>query len=65
LIPNRTTGTYWKTMTFIAALRHDGIIRSFPEEQVERIFGLAFALEQIGRHLDELADRVREIAASG
>jgi uncharacterized membrane protein YccC len=49
----------------LAALRRDGITRGFPEEEVERIFGLAFALEQIGRHLDELADRVREIAASG
>ena len=48
-----------------ATLRRDGIIRGFPEEEVERIFGLAFALEQLGRHLDELADRVQEIAASG
>jgi uncharacterized membrane protein YccC len=49
----------------LAALRHAGITRDLPEEAVERIFGLAFALEQIGRHLDELADRVREIAAAG
>ena len=49
----------------LAALRRDRITRELPEEAVERIFGLAFALEQIGRHLDELADRVREIAASG
>jgi hypothetical protein len=47
-----------------AALRRDGIIRELPEEATERIFGLAFALEQIGRHLDELADRIQEIAAS-
>jgi hypothetical protein len=48
-----------------AALRRDGILRALPNEAVERVFGFAFALEQIGRHLDELADRVREIAASG
>jgi uncharacterized membrane protein YccC len=47
-----------------AALRSDGILRALPDEAVERVFGFAFALEQIGRHLDELADRVREIAAS-
>jgi uncharacterized membrane protein YccC len=47
-----------------AALRRDGCTRALPEEAVERIFGLAFALEQTGRHLDELADRLREIAAS-
>ena len=47
----------------LAGLRRDGITRELPEEAVERIFGLAFALEQIGGHLDELADRTREIAA--
>jgi uncharacterized membrane protein YccC len=46
----------------IAALRRDGITRDLPDEAVERVFGLAFALEQIGRNLDELAGCVRDSA---
>lgn len=48
----------------IAALRRDGVTRALPEEAVERIFGLAFGFEQIGRNLSELAGRVRELADS-
>lgn len=48
----------------IAALRRDGVTRDLPEEAVERIFGLAFGFEQIGRNLGELAARVRELAGS-
>ena len=47
----------------IAALRRDGVTRSLPAEDVERIFGLAFGFEQIGRNLAELAGRVGELAA--
>jgi hypothetical protein len=46
----------------LAALRRDGVTRELPEEAVERIFGVAFGFEQIGRNLDELAGRVRELA---
>jgi hypothetical protein len=48
----------------LAALRREGMTRDLGEEAIERIFGLAFALEQLGRHLDELADRGREIHAA-
>ena len=44
------------------ALRRDGVTRDLPGDDVERVFGLAFALEQIGRNLDELANRAREAA---
>jgi len=44
------------------ALRRDGITRDLPDDDVERVFGLAFALEQIGRNLGDLADRAREAA---
>jgi len=47
--------------TELAALRRDGVTRELPEEAVERIFGLAFGLEQIGRNLAELLGRVREL----
>jgi uncharacterized membrane protein YccC len=46
----------------LAALRHDGVTRDLPEEAVQRLFGLAFGFEQIGRNLNELAGRVGELA---
>ncbi|MGC2414042.1 MAG: hypothetical protein WA459_15245, partial [Stellaceae bacterium] len=46
----------------LAALRQEGVTRELAEEAVERIFGLAFGFEQIGRNLSELAGRVRELA---
>jgi uncharacterized membrane protein YccC len=45
----------------LAALRRDGVTRALPEEAVQRLFGLAFGLEQIGRNLDELTGRVRDL----
>jgi hypothetical protein len=47
----------------IAALRRDGATRALPEEAVERVYGLAFAIDQLGQHLDELAVRVRELGS--
>jgi uncharacterized membrane protein YccC len=47
----------------LAALRRDGATRDLPAEAVERVFGLSFAIEQIGRNLSELAGRVRELRA--
>ena len=49
----------------LAALRHDGVTRDLPEEAVQRLFGMAFGLEQIGRNLGELAGRVGELADWG
>src|SRR5229473_2283110 len=46
----------------LAVLRRDGVTRALAEEAVQRLFGLAFGLEQIGRNLDELAGRTRELA---
>ena len=46
----------------LAALRREGVTRELSEEAVERIFGLAFGFEQLGRNLGELAGRVRELA---
>jgi uncharacterized membrane protein YccC len=46
----------------LVALRRDGVTRELAEEAVQRLFGLAFGFEQIGRNLDELAGRVREVA---
>lgn len=46
----------------LGTLRRAGTTRELPVEAVERIFGIAFGLEQLGRNLDELAGRVRELA---
>jgi len=49
----------------LAALRRDGATLALPEEAVERLFGLAFGFEQIGRNLGELAGRVGELTERG
>jgi uncharacterized membrane protein YccC len=45
----------------IAGLRRDGLTRSLGEEDVERVFGLAFALELTRRNLAEFAARIAEV----
>lgn len=45
-----------------AVLRHDPA-RALPVEEVERLFGIGFALDQFRRDLDDLAERARELAA--
>jgi uncharacterized membrane protein YccC len=44
----------------MAGLRSDGVTRALSGADVERVFGLGFALEQTCRNLSELAARVRE-----
>lgn len=44
----------------IAGLRGDGVTRALSGADVERVFGLGFALEQTCRNLADLAARVRE-----
>jgi hypothetical protein len=46
----------------VAALRLLGVTRELPDEAVARFFGLAFALEQLGANLDDLVERVGELA---
>lgn len=41
----------------MSGLRHQGLTRSLSDEAVERLFGLAFGLEQLRQHLAELAER--------
>jgi hypothetical protein len=48
----------------IAALRREGAAGSLPDDVAERLFALAFALEQLGRDLDGLAHCVNEFAQS-
>jgi hypothetical protein len=44
----------------MAALRREGLTRELPGDAIARIFGLAFALDQISRDLDDLASRAEE-----
>lgn len=46
----------------LAELRHQNVLRGLPDEALPRLFGLAFALEQLDRNLDDLAARVAEMA---
>jgi hypothetical protein len=41
-------------------LRAEGVTRALADGDIERVFGLAFALEQMRRNLDELASRVHD-----
>lgn len=44
--------------TAMAELRRQGVMRELSGEAAERVFGLAFALEQLRSNLGDLADRV-------
>src|SRR5262249_40323081 len=46
----------------IAALRRQGLTRELPDDAVERIFALDFALDQLHLHLRDLARCVAEFA---
>ena len=46
----------------MATLRREGAAGSLPDDSAERIFALAFALEQLGRDLDGLAHCVNEFS---
>jgi uncharacterized membrane protein YccC len=45
----------------VADLRRGGLTRDLPDEAVGRIFGLSFALEQLGSHLRDLTERANEV----
>lgn len=49
----------------IAALRQEGLTRSLPIEALERLFGLAFALEQLHQDLKELARWTSDFSQGG
>jgi uncharacterized membrane protein YccC len=46
----------------MAGMRRAGLTRELSGDAIARIFGLAFALEQLGRDLDDLASRANERA---
>jgi len=45
----------------MAEVRRLGLTHELSGEAVDRIFGLAFALEQLGENFKDLADRVCEL----
>jgi uncharacterized membrane protein YccC len=49
----------------MAAMRRDGITRGLSGEEIERVFGLSFALDQLRRNLDELVGHAGELALPG
>jgi uncharacterized membrane protein YccC len=49
----------------LAGLRRAGVTLELPVDAVERVFGIAFGIEQLGRNLEELAGRVGELADRG
>jgi uncharacterized membrane protein YccC len=44
-------------------VRRQGLTRSLPVDEVARLFGVGFALDQLRRDLDDLAERAGELAA--
>jgi hypothetical protein len=49
----------------IAALRREGLTQDLPVDEIERIFVLGFALEQLHQHFKDLNRSVEECARSG
>ena len=49
----------------IAELRRDGLTLALSDDDVGRVFGLSFGLEQMRRNIDDLAARAGELAARG
>jgi uncharacterized membrane protein YccC len=49
----------------VAALRAEGLIRGLSTAEVEGIFALGFALDQLGRDLADLAQRIQEYGDGG
>jgi uncharacterized membrane protein YccC len=49
----------------MAEMRRDGITRGLSGEEIERVFGLSFALDQLRRNLDDLAGHARDLALPG
>ena len=60
LVPLEQALTYFGSE--LATLRRDGVTRDLPAEAVERVFGLLFGLDEIGRNIEELSARIRELA---
>jgi hypothetical protein len=46
----------------VAGLRRDGLTRPLPGPAIERLFSLGFALDQLRRDAEDLAERVAELA---
>ena len=54
-----TAGAY---KTALDRVRRQGLTRSLSVDEVGRLFGIAFALDQLRRDLDDLAERATELA---
>src|SRR5581483_2745608 len=59
--PNRLDHAFAEFDAALVAIRRDGLARDLGVEDVERVFGLAFALEQTRRNLAEFAARAGEV----
>ena len=49
----------------VASLRRDGLTRALSRDEVERLFALGFALEQLRRHFSDLERCSSELAGDG
>jgi uncharacterized membrane protein YccC len=63
--PGRVEDGFGGVHQAIADMRRDGITRGLSGEEIERVFGLSFALDQLRRNLDDLVGHARELALPG
>ena len=49
----------------LTALRRLGVTKTLSDDELGRVFGLGFALEQLHRDLQDLVDRGAELAGQG
>ena len=51
-------------LSAISRMRQQGVLRSLSGDAITQLFGLSFALDQLHRDLDDLADHADEWARS-
>jgi uncharacterized membrane protein YccC len=63
--PSPVEGEFDEVHQAMAMMRRDGITRALSDEEIERVFGLSFALDQLRRNLDELRGHARDLSLPG
>jgi uncharacterized membrane protein YccC len=62
-LPDAVAGAALAYRAALDGVRREGLTRSLPVDELGRLFGISFALDQLRRDLDDLAQRASELAA--
>jgi hypothetical protein len=61
--PDRLAGAVGAYSADLHSVRRQGLTRSLSVDEAGRLFGMGFALDELRRVFDGLAERAREVAA--